>query len=147
MPDLEKTIYVAEVLSGLRQHEALREYSPKTRVAVGTWAFHGIIENGGLKYLFGHNYTDDDYRFVVDGYRQLGLADLADALQSVIDHFPGKTVPHGEGMTTALASMAAKDVADLMAMQTHFFGTGDRLTRAVFSYIKKWKKDFEAERR
>jgi hypothetical protein len=120
--------------------------SPKPiQVAITVSTVQGIIDNGGLQYLYEADFEDHSpYSDFVDAYREIGALEAAELLESSIRMFPFGD-PH------LYETKRQKWLDDIRATEDHkFHELSDRLigNKSVFpklmEYMSKHKEHFSA---
>jgi hypothetical protein len=83
------------------------QYSPEESVVMLVWHSSGIIDNGGLEYLFASDFPGDpDFRITANAYKTAGLLRGYEAFQEAFALFPGGKIPRERGERNQLYQAA-----------------------------------------
>lgn len=116
----------------------IQALTARQQIVVRTWSARGIIGNGGFRYFLE---GETPLLPVVDGYRQLGFAEAADACERVMKAIAEAPALDDKGRRTAVFEARGKDAFE--AEESAVFAVEwDALQAAIGDFMRSNPRDF-----
>lgn len=120
---------------GIRRDAGLLPATPEELAIEYVWGAGGLIDNGGLEYLFeGTNPFDLEFQATAEAHRTIGLTRCYEAFQSAFALFPDGRVPRTASERSRLYRQA--DEAIRTSINNVYWNEQDILFQSVANYIR-----------
>lgn len=113
------------------------------QVVMCVYMSHGVIGNGGFRYLFEHNPEGDpDFALTLHAFEVIGCWEAADALRGSLAAFPGSRPPSNMEKRLKQYSRHLKNVGWPTPEDHRFFAVMDEVDQRLANYVRARQRAF-----